>query len=118
MTKIINWKTNKTIIEDENPSIEKLVEKAVREKISLQYANLRYAYLGYANLEGAYLGYADLEGANLEGAILKGAYLQGAYLKGAYLEGANLKYAKINQDQLIDLIECLNIEINNKKEND
>jgi uncharacterized protein YjbI with pentapeptide repeats len=113
MTKIINWKTNKIIIEDEKLSIKELVEKAVKEKISLQYAYLKGAYLGYAYLKGAYLGYADLEGA-----VLKGASLEGTNLEDAYLKGANLKYAKINQDQLIDLIKTLKIEIINKKEND
>ena len=49
MTLIINWKTKKIIIEDENLSLRELVEKTRKNGISL----------AYANLEGA-----DLEGAN------------------------------------------------------
>ena len=49
MNKIINRKTEETIIEDENLSIKELVEKAVREKISLEYADLYEADLTYVD---------------------------------------------------------------------
>jgi len=62
MTKIINWKTKETIIEGDL-SLKELVEKAVRDGIGFNYANL-----GYANFEDV-----DLRGANLRGADFEGA---------------------------------------------
>ena len=55
MNKIINWKTGETIIEDENLTIKELVEKAVKEKISLQYAYSLNADLDIPNLRDANL---------------------------------------------------------------
>ncbi len=52
MTKIINWKTKETIIEDSDLSIKELVEKANKDNISLSYANLRNANLCGVNLGG------------------------------------------------------------------
>ena len=64
MTKIINWKTKETIIEGDL-SLKELVEKAVRDGIGFNYANLRGA-----DLKGANLRYANLRGAVLRGAKL------------------------------------------------
>ena len=50
MTKIINWKTKETIIEDDNLSIRELVEKAVKDGIPLAYADLYEADLRDADL--------------------------------------------------------------------
>jgi len=55
MNKIIHRITQKIIIEDENLSIKELVEKAVREKISLQYAYSLNADLDIPNLRDANL---------------------------------------------------------------
>jgi len=54
-------------------TIKKTVEKAVKERANLgyadlRYANLRYANLRYADLRSANLGYADLRSANLRSA--------------------------------------------------
>ncbi len=127
MTKIINRITQKIIIEDQNLNIKKLLEKAAEQGISLQYAllegsnlkgaDLRGADLEGANLRGANLRGADLEFANLYGANLKGADLRGVNLAGADLCGADLFTAKINQDQLIDLVKAQGLEIINEKEN-
>ena len=53
--KIINWKTKAIIIEGENLSVKKMVEKAIKNGVSLEYANLRRANLEDANLEDANL---------------------------------------------------------------
>ena len=106
MTKIINWKTNETIIEDSNLSIKELVEKAVKEGVSLAYADLRGADLDYADLRKADLSYADLSYANLYGADLKGANLWSANLGGANLYGA-----EIEENQVKDLLKAMNIII-------
>ena len=94
--------------EQENNTIKKTLEEAVKRKIylggadlggtCLEGANFGGAYFINANFEGANLECAslecaDLRGANLECANLKDASLIGAYLKGAYLEGANLEGA-------------------------
>ena len=87
MTKIINWKTKETIIEGDL-SLKELVEKAVRDGIGLNYANLKHANLKHANLEDANLEDADLRYADLEDANLRGADLRYADLEGANFEGA------------------------------
>ncbi len=101
MTKITNWKTKKIIIEDPNLSTIELAEKAVEDGISLSYAKL----------EGANLYKADLYKANLRGAYLSGANLEGADLYKANLRGADLGSAKINKDQLDDLLKALGVKI-------
>ena len=68
---------------------------AVRNNVSLAFAelykaNLSGADLRYANLYGADLRYANLFNANLSGANLSDANLSGANLSGANLYGANL----------------------------
>jgi hypothetical protein len=55
---------NKVLFESEG-SPKEVIEKAVKEKVSLCRANLSGAYLGWANLNGA-----DLREANLGGAYL------------------------------------------------
>ena len=116
MTKITNWKTKKIIIEDPNLSTIELAEKAVEDGISLSYAklegaNLYKADLSYADLRGANLYKADLYKANLRGAYLSGANLEGADLYKANLRGADLGSAKINKDQLDDLLKGLDVKI-------
>ena len=106
MTKIINWKTQETIIEDPNLLMKELVEKAVKDKISLAYADLYGACLMGVNLEGA-----DLEGADLRGADLFNACLFGVNLEIAMLRGADLRYIKINKNQMRDLLKALGVEI-------
>jgi hypothetical protein len=124
--KIINWKTKEVIIEDEKiNSIKELVEKAVKNNVSLAYANLynvnlsyanlinanfinanlenadlRYAYLENANLRYANLGYANLENANLRYANLGYANLENADLYNAYLYNTNLKNASLPHFQI------------------
>ena len=65
----------------EDNTIKKIVIEAVKNKISL-----RGAYLRWADLRGAYLRGADLQGADLRWADLQGADLRGANLRGADLD--------------------------------
>lgn len=82
MTKIINWETKETIIEDNYSTIEELVGKAVKENISLAKADL-----SGADLKDAFLEEADLRNANLKGAELYEAFLKGAYLESNDIGG-------------------------------
>jgi hypothetical protein len=72
--------------EAENATIKDAVEQAVREKVSLMYANLRSANLRSANLRSANLRSADLYSADLRSANLRSADLYSAKNKEtAYL---------------------------------
>jgi uncharacterized protein YjbI with pentapeptide repeats len=114
MTKIINYITKETIIEDENlETTKELVEKAVKEGISLQYADLRLEALIGADLRNSDLRNSDLIGSNLEGSDLRNCDLTDADLEGAYLGGC-----KFHKDQLKDLLKGLKIKVMKKKEND
>ena len=88
MTKIINWQTEEVIIEDPNLSLRELAEKAVKEGISLAYADLRYADLSYAELYGA-----DFTGADLSYADCRHTYLCGVDLSKTNVTGAELEKA-------------------------
>ena len=83
---------NKVIFEfeKENNTIKATVIEAVKNGVSLKYADLHGADLGGAVLEGANLLHANLHNANLDGAILFNANLSGAYLRGANLHRADL----------------------------
>ena len=62
-------------VKTENNSIKKTIEKAVKQRISLDYANLDYANLDHANLYHANLVRANLGHANLYYANLDHANL-------------------------------------------
>jgi hypothetical protein len=74
------WDTEKIIYSCEAISLNKAIENAISEGVSLRGAVLRGVYLEGADLRGADLREADLEGAVLEGADLRGADLRGADL--------------------------------------
>lgn len=82
-------------------TIKDAVEYCVKNKISLQKADLRgadlrQADLPLANLQQANLWLVDLQHANLQVAKLQGAKLQRANLQGANLRETNLHKAKLN----------------------
>jgi hypothetical protein len=83
------------LFETESESMKGAVEKAVKENVSLAFADLEGARLRGANLELANLRGANLEGANLELANLELANLELANLRGANLRGANLRGANL-----------------------
>jgi len=91
--KIRNWTAHEVIYELKCDSLKKCVESAIKNGISLQNADLRWA-----KLEGANLQWAKLEGAKFRGAYLQGANLRGAYLRGAYLQDAYLPHFRITPE--------------------
>lgn len=87
-----------TIFKGKFKSMKSAVEAAVKEGVSLdgadlRYADLRGAYLVRADLSGADLRYARLNGAWLYCANLRDADMREAKMIGARLGGANLRYA-------------------------
>ena len=76
--------------EQENNTIKKTLEEAVKRKIYLGGADLSETYLVGANFGGAYFINANFEGANLECASLECADLRGANLECANLKDASL----------------------------
>ena len=75
----------------EDNSVKKTVEKAVKNNVSLRYANLSAAYLC---------------GADLRSADLRGAYLRDADLRGADLRGADLRGVKVNHVTAMFFPQC------------
>jgi hypothetical protein len=85
---------------NENATIKDAVEKAVKEKVSLEYADLyntdlRSANLYNTDLRSANLYNADLRSANLYNADLSRANLYNADLSRADLRSANLSRANL-----------------------
>ena len=78
----------KILYEDNNTSIRKSVENALKRKVNLTGADLTGADLTGADLTGANLTWANMTWANLTGANLSGADLTGADLTGANLCGS------------------------------
>ena len=78
------------IYKDEAKSRKNTVQNAIKNGISLSYADLRGANLRGADLSDADLRFADLWFADLRGANLRGADLSGADLRDADLRGADL----------------------------
>jgi len=81
--------------ENENATIKDAVEQAVKEKVSLKYANLRWADLISADLRSANLISADLRSADLRWANLSSADLRWANLSSADLSSADLSSADL-----------------------
>jgi len=115
MATITHKITGAVIHETVAKTIREVLEDAVKNKINLAHADLRYANLSDANLSyanliganlsganlsGADLRYADLSGANLSDANLSGANLSDANLSGANLSDANLRYANLSDANL------------------
>ena len=88
MIQIRNWRTSEVIFEGDYQSIKDAVEAAVKQRVSLAWADLAGADLTDASLIRADLRGASLIGANLEGVNLTGANLTGAKLKWADLTDA------------------------------
>ena len=123
---IRRWDTKETIFSHtcENNTESITVQEAVKQKVSLAYADLRNFNLGYANLDnidlshadlthaifyGAVMGFAKLNDANLEGAILTNASLEYSDLRGADLMKADLSrtdlhYSNLNNANLLNAV--------------
>ena len=88
--------------ESEDNSFALTVQEAVRQKISLCFADLIDANLSGADLRAANLMAADLRFANLIGADLRAADLRDADLRDADLMAANLRAADLRDADLSD----------------
>ena len=103
---IRNWRTGEVIYQAKVNTLKELVEKAVKEGVSL-----KCAYLKNTDLRKADLSCADLYGADLRGADLSGSYLYGTDLSCADLGGADLSNAKLRDTCLVnaDLSDAKNV---------
>ena len=117
---ITNWKTDEVIFSYtcENNTVKKTVEEAIKQGISLAYANLIGAdlavlNLSYANLNNANLLYANLRNTDLSYVNLQKSHLSYCNLSNANLLGADLtgvfgfNEAKLN-NTILDNIKGLN----------
>jgi hypothetical protein len=86
--------------ECENNTIKTTVEKSIKEKIPLSYANLSNADLSNANLSNANLSNANLYNANLSYANLRSADLYNANLRSADLYNADLSNTDLSNADL------------------
>ena len=84
------------LYEDDNTSIRKSVENALKRKVNLSVADLSGADLSGANLAGANLARANMTGADLTRADLTGANMTGAGLAGADLSHTNLTHTNLS----------------------
>jgi len=89
--------------ENENATIKDAVEKAVKEKVSLAFADLSSADLSSANLRSANLYSANLSSADLYSADLSSANLSSANLRSANLYSANLSSANNKETAYIPM---------------
>ena len=84
----------------ENNILRQAVIWAIKNRVSLEGANLRGVDLSYLNLEcvnfsGANLADSDLNSANLEGANLSDTDLRHANLRWANLQDTDMSKAKL-----------------------
>src|SRR3990167_2405162 len=84
------------IFECEADSLNEAVKKAVRENISLKYADLSGLNLSGSNLSNADLSGSNLSGSNLSNADLSGSNLSDAHLSCADLSGSTLSYTDLS----------------------
>jgi uncharacterized protein YjbI with pentapeptide repeats len=118
MAKIINYITKEIIIEDENLSTQDLVEKAVKEGISLQYADLYAEDLQYTdNINGDFRGCnfmgCDLSNSNFTNCDLTNACFWDANITGIQLNGAILKGAKFDKNVKNYILDTIGIIFDN-----
>ena len=95
---IRNWKTGDVIFSYtcENNTVKKTVEEAVKQGVSLAYANLTYCNLSEANLSFAGLSHANLKDTNLANTNLSYADLSHAILTYTDLSDTDLREANLN----------------------
>ena len=106
---IKNWETGKVIFSYtcENNTIEKTVEKAVKQGVNLTYANLKHYSLDSVNFKNVDLSYADLSYSifyrcDFSNAKLIHTDLSMTVLSSNNLSYADLSYAKLNKTIIVN----------------
>ena len=93
--------TGEVLFSCEASSLKEAVLAAIKDGVSLRWADLRNVDLSGADLSGADLRNADLRNADLRNADLRSADLIGANLIGANLRSADLRNADLRSADLI-----------------
>ena len=96
----ISRKNRKHIIIEEATTVKEAVEYAVKNRISLEGADLHNADLREADLRGSDLYCTDLTGADLRDTNLREANLFHSYLFNANLSNADLSYANLSNSDV------------------
>ena len=94
--KIINRFNGTIICEDDDDNFISFINKQIKSRADLSWANLSGVDLSEANLSGANLSGADLSRANLSGVDLSEADLSRADLSWANLSGADLSRSDLS----------------------
>ena len=99
---IKRWDNNEVIFSDacENNTICKTVKEAIRQGISLAYANLFNANLSNIDFSGVNLSYANLSWSNLNNCNLSYADLSYANLSWSNLNNCNLTGTDLTETDL------------------
>lgn len=87
---IAHFRTRQVLFEGRFKSLRHTVEAAIRDGISLAFADLRHANLVNAEMDGAILDNAQLENANLLGANISEASLYRTSFRNARMHSAIL----------------------------
>ena len=72
MIQILNWKTNKVIFEGDYPTIKDAVEAAVKQRVSLAYADLSDQDLSNGDFRCGDFRCADFRRSNLKNTDFSG----------------------------------------------
>jgi uncharacterized protein YjbI with pentapeptide repeats len=83
--------------EKEDNTLKDTILEAIKNKISLSYANMSDADMRGANMSYANMSDADMRGANMSYANMRGANMSDADMRGANMSGADTdkKYIQI-----------------------
>ena len=99
--KIFNrFDKEKILYEDNNTSIRKSVENALKRKVKLTGVNLTWADLTWADLSRANLSHTNLSGADLSHTNLSHTNLTHTNLTGANMTRANMTRADLSRADL------------------
>lgn len=92
---IISSKTKKILFAGSYASFIHCIEDAVKQRITMPYADLTNRNLSNASLDDAILPHADFTYTNLSGTNISEAYLKGAKFDGAALFNTCLAYSNL-----------------------
>lgn len=95
---------NKVIYQAEAQNFATVLERAIKEKIDLTYANFDMMDISGANLQGANLKHASFRGCDLQNTNLSNTNLEYAVLDYADLHEANLSNANLKSTSCFSTI--------------